>query len=65
MNTAPELDIEDAKRRMLRVAERAKRLEDAGDGWAANDAWELYLTLQKAITAQERLARVAARMVAE
>jgi hypothetical protein len=65
MNTAPELDIEDAKRRMLVVAEDAKRLEDAGDGWAANDVWEHYLTLEKAIAAQERVARVAARMAAE
>jgi hypothetical protein len=37
-NKIPELDVEDARRRMLETAEEAKRLEDAGEGWAANEA---------------------------
>lgn len=64
MNVTPELDIEDARRRLLVTAEEAKRLEDVGDGWAANDAWEHYLTLKNAIAAQERVARIAARQSA-
>jgi hypothetical protein len=64
MSVIPELDIADARRRMGQIAEVAKRLEDAGDGWAANDAWERYLTLKNAIAAQERVARIAMRSVA-
>jgi hypothetical protein len=64
MSTIPELDIIDAKRRMLQVAEKAKRLEDAGDGWAANDAWERYLTIKNAIAAQERVEQIAIRTAA-
>ena len=63
MSVIPELDIVDAQRRMSQAAEIAKRLEDAGDGWAANDAWERYLTIKSAIAAQERIARIAMRPV--
>lgn len=59
MDTTPELDVVEAKRRMLEVAEEAKRLEDAGEGWAANEAWELYLDLEGAIAAHERSERAA------
>ncbi|HEX4837777.1 MAG TPA: hypothetical protein VFV03_04545 [Solirubrobacteraceae bacterium] len=61
MNVTPELDIEDAKRRLLVTAEEAKRLEEGGDGWAANEVWEDYLDLEAAIAAQERSMRAAAR----
>jgi hypothetical protein len=61
MNVTPELDIEDARRRLLVMAEKAKRLEDGGEGWAANEAWNLYLDIEAAIAAQERSARAAAR----
>jgi len=61
MSATPELDVEDAKRRMLATAEEAKRLEDAGEGWAANEAWERYLDIEGAIAAQERIGRVAMR----
>ena len=63
-NRAPELDVEDARRRMLETAEEAKRLEDAGEGWAANEAWERYLDLEGAIAAQERSERAAKRWAA-
>jgi hypothetical protein len=62
MNVTPELDIVDARRRLLETADEAKRLEDAGDGWAANEAWEKYLTIEGAIAAHERLERIAMRM---
>jgi hypothetical protein len=64
MSVTPELDIADAKRRMLHTAEEAKRLEDAGQGWEANDAWENYLTIKNAITAQQRCESVAMRLAA-
>lgn len=60
-NKTPELDVEDARRRMLETAEEAKRLEDAGEGWAANEAWERYLDLEGAIVAHERSERAAKR----
>jgi hypothetical protein len=60
----PELDIEDAQRRMRAAAEEAKRLEDAGRGFAANAAWERYRLIGQAIAAQERRARAAARRAA-
>jgi hypothetical protein len=60
-NKTPELDVEDARRRMLETAEEAKRLEDAGEGWAANEAWERYLDLEGAIAAHERSERAAKR----
>ncbi|MFI4991831.1 MAG: hypothetical protein ACHQHO_13075 [Solirubrobacterales bacterium] len=60
----PELDVEDARRRMLETAEEAKRLEDAGEGWAANEMWELYLGIEAAIAAQARSARAAERWAA-
>jgi hypothetical protein len=63
MNVIPELDIEDARRRLLVTAEEAKQLEDRGDGWAANEAWERYLDIEAAIAAQERSAHAAARWV--
>jgi hypothetical protein len=63
MSVITELDVVDAQRRMRQVAEVAKRLEDAGDGWAANDAWERYLTIKNAIVAQERVERIAMRPV--
>ncbi len=62
MSASPELDVADARRRLLETADEAKRLEDAGDGWAANEAWEKYLTIEGAITAHERLERVARRL---
>ena len=64
MPITPELDVEDATRRMLEAAEEAKRLEDAGDGWAANETWELYLGIKAAIAAQARSARAAERWAA-
>jgi hypothetical protein len=63
-NKIPELDVEDARRRMLEAAEEAKRLEDAGEGWAANEMWELYLGIEAAIAAQARSARAAERWAA-
>jgi hypothetical protein len=65
MSVNLELDIADAQRRMSQIAETAKRLEDAGEGWAANDAWERYLTLKNAIAAQERVERIAMRIAAD
>ncbi len=50
---------------MLETAEEAKRLEDAGKGWEANDAWERYLTIKNAIAAQKRCERVAMRLAAQ
>jgi hypothetical protein len=50
---------------MLQTAEEAKRLEDAGQGWEANDAWEHYLTIKNAIAAQQRCERVATRLAAQ
>jgi hypothetical protein len=64
METTPELNVVEAKQRMLDVAEEAKRLEDAGEGWAANEAWELYLGIKAAIAAQARSARAAERWAA-
>lgn len=62
MDVTPELDVAEATRRLLNVAEEAKRLEDAGDGWAANETWELYLGIKAAIAAQARSARAAERL---
>jgi hypothetical protein len=61
MAVTPELDVAYARQRMLDAAEEAKRLEDAGEGWAANEAWERYLDLEGAIAAQERIERIAMR----
>lgn len=55
----PELDIEDARRRLTEAAEEAKRLEDARDGWGANAAWKRYTLIKGAIEAQERKERAA------
>lgn len=55
----PELDIEDARRRLADTGEEAKRLEEAGDGWGANGAWKRYLLIKGAIEAHERTERVA------
>jgi hypothetical protein len=49
---------------MLETAEEAKRLEDAGEGWAANEAWERYLDIEGAIAAHERSERAAKRWAA-
>lgn len=49
---------------MLEAAEEAKRLEDAGEGWAANEAWERYLGVKAAIAGQARSARAAERWAA-
>jgi hypothetical protein len=62
---APELDVVEARRRMLKTADEAKRLEDAGKGWEANDAWERYLTIKNAIAAQQRCERAAMRLAAQ
>jgi len=59
---APELDLADARRRLLAAGEEAKRLEDAGQGREANAAWERYEIIRGAIEAQERSARVARRL---
>ncbi len=61
VDTTPELDIDDARRRMLETAEEAKRFEDAGAGWEANEAWERYLDIEGAIAAHERSERAAMR----
>ena len=61
MSAIPELNILNARQRMLQIAEVAKRLEDAGDGWAANEAWERYLDIEGGIAAQERSDRASAR----
>lgn len=58
MDWTPELDIDDARKRLLEAAEEAKRLEDAGEGWAANEVWERYLTIEGAIAAHERMERL-------
>jgi hypothetical protein len=57
-----ELDLDDARRRLAEAAEEAKRLEDAGEGFAANAVWERYQLIADAIEAQERRARVAERL---
>jgi hypothetical protein len=57
-----ELDLDDAKRRLAEAAERAKQLEEAGDGFAAGAEWERYQLIADAIEAHERRARVAARL---
>ena len=49
-----ELDVADAIERRDRAAVMAKRLEDAGDGWAALAAWKEYELISSAISAQER-----------
>jgi len=64
MDVTPELDVAEATQRMLDAAEQAKRLEDAGEGWAANEMWELYLGIEAAIAAQARSARAAERWAA-
>ena len=58
----PELDAEDARRRLREAAEEAKRLEDAGAGWEANEAWKRHLLIQGAIEAQERKERAARKL---
>ncbi len=47
-----ELDLADAQRRREEAAERAKRLEEQGDGWAAMAAWKEYELIGAAIEAQ-------------
>jgi hypothetical protein len=64
MDVTPELDVAEATRRMFDAAEEAKRLEDAGEGWAANETWELYLGIKAAIAAQARSTRAAERWAA-
>ena len=59
---ASELDLDDARRRLLAAGEEAKRLEDAGAGHEANAAWQRYELIRGAIEAQERSARVARRL---
>lgn len=63
-DTAPELDLADARRLLQAAAEEAKRLEDAGQGFEANREWERYELIRGAIEAQERSARVAQRLAA-
>lgn len=58
----PELDVEDAQRRLAAAAEEAKRHEDAGEGWAANEAWKRYTLIKGAIDAQERKQRAARKL---
>jgi hypothetical protein len=59
---APELDLADARRRLLAAGEEAKRLEDAGEGREAHAVWQRYEIIRGAIEAQERSARVARRL---
>lgn len=61
----PELDVAAAKRQMLDAAEEAKRFEDRGKGWAANEAWERYLTIKSAIAAQARSEQASRRLAAQ
>lgn len=58
----PELDVEDARRRLGEAAEEAKRLEDAGAGWEANEAWKRHLLIKSALDAQERKERAARKL---
>lgn len=58
----PELDVEDARLRLAQAAEEAKRLEDAGEGWRANDAWKRYGLIKGALDAQERKERAARKL---
>jgi len=50
----PELDVEDARRRLAEAAEEAKRLEGAGAGWEAHAAWKRHQLIKGALEAQER-----------
>lgn len=59
----PELDVEDARRRLAEAAEEAKRLEDSGAGFEANEAWKRHQLIKGALEAQERKARAARRLV--
>jgi hypothetical protein len=58
----PELDLEDARRRLAEAAEDAKRLEDAGAGWQANEAWKRHLLIKGALEAQERKEHAARKL---
>lgn len=58
----PELDLEDARRRLASAAEEAKRLEDAGAGFDAHEAWSRYELIRGAIAAQERSLHAARRL---
>jgi hypothetical protein len=52
-----ELDLEDARRRLVEAAEEAKRLEEQNAGFAVFEAWDRYQLIANAIAAQERDAR--------
>jgi len=54
-----ELDLDEARRRLSAAAAEAKRLEEAGDGYAANAAWIRYQLISDAIEAHERVERIA------
>ena len=58
----PELDVANARRRLAEAAEEAKRLEDAGEGWKANEAWKRHLLIKGALEAQERKERAALKL---
>ena len=59
----PELDVADARRRLAEAAEEAKRLEDSGQGFEANEAWKRHLLIKGALEAQERKERAALKLV--
>lgn len=62
MARKPELDVNDARRRLADAAEEAKRLEEAGQGWEANEAWKRYLLIKGALESQERKERAARKL---
>ncbi len=57
---ASELDVATARLRLAATAEEAKRLEEAGEGFAALEAWKRYELIANAIAAQERRQRARA-----
>lgn len=59
--SSAELDVADAIERRDRAAATAKRLEEAGEGWAALEAWKEYELISAAIAAQERSRAAEAR----
>ena len=56
-----ELDLDDAERRREEAAERAKRLEEHCDGWAALAAWKEHELIGAAIEGQRRSRRATER----
>ena len=50
------------EQRAAQAAEEAKRLEEAGDGWGANEAWRRYERIMDATRSPAELAQRARRL---